>query len=237
MKTYTTIPTNIGKLIFADIFRFTCLTFQPRKNGYTDTTIKQLMIYTKDKSDDTLKDFIKRLRESELIEIQTIKSSSSADKTIIVNRNHYYIPEYQEKFRFINKSIFNCDLSLEYKGFLIGLFAICLNGTKTCKLSIIDIAKSLNVHRNTVSKYIKELIELGFINKIKGGFELVCEWLLISNKREKLIEYYKEIGLDKVYKIDWSKVKNPEKYANSLLSGTANLPKKQPVETEQIIII
>ena len=46
MKTYTTIPNNINILNLVDIFRFTCLTFEPRKDGYTDTTFKQLMLLT-----------------------------------------------------------------------------------------------------------------------------------------------------------------------------------------------
>lgn len=234
MKTYTTVPNNIDKLILSDIYRFTCLSFQPRKDGYTDTTFKQLMIFTGDTSEETLKDFSKRLRESELIKVETVKETCVI-KNSPVNRNHYYIPEYKENFRIIHKDIIDCELSMENKGFLIGLFVNCLNNTKICKFTIIKIAEKLGLHRETTSKYLKRLIELGYILKIKGGYELRVNWLLISNKREKLIQYYKGIGLDSVYKINWDKVVDPEKYTNALFSGLAN--KKNKIKKEQIKII
>ena len=206
MKTYTKIPNNIDKLILSDICRFTCLSFQPLKNGYTDTTFKQLMFFTGDTSEETLKDFSKRLRESELIKVETLKETCIS-KNSTVNRNHYYIPDYKENFRMIHKNIIDCELSMEYKGFLIGLFTNCLNNTKICKFTIIKVAECLGLHRETTSKYLKRLIELGYILKIKGGYELKVDWLLISNKREKLIEYYKNLGVTSVYKINWNKVK------------------------------
>ena len=233
MKTYTIIPNNISKLNLADIYRFTCLSFQPHKNGYTDTTFKQLMLLTKDKSEETLKDFIKRLREAELIKIETVKEHCT-NKSSVVNRNHYYFPLYTENFRMIHKDIIDCDLTMEDKGFLIGLFVNCINNSKDCKFTIVKIAKVLDLNRKTAAKYLKKLIELGYILKVKGGYELKVDWLLVSDKRERLIQKYKDMGLDTVYKIDWERVLNPEKYANALLSGLAH---KKEVKKEQLNII
>lgn len=233
MKTYTIIPNNIGKLNLADIYRFTCLSFQPRKNGYTDSTFKQLMLLTKDKSEETLKDFVKRLREAELIKIETVKEHC-INKQSVVNRNHYYFPLYTENFRMIHKDIIDCDLSMEDKGFLIGLFVNCINNSKLCKFTIVKIAKILDLHRETISKYLQRLIELGYILKVKGGYELKVNWLIISDKREKLIQKYKDMEIDKVYKIDWERVSNPEKYTNALLSGLAH---RKKIKKEQLNII
>ncbi len=76
MKNYTTIQNNItNKLDSADTYRFTCLSFTPRKEGYTDSTFKQLGEYisqTKPESEDTIKDFIKRLKDSQIIKIDEV---------------------------------------------------------------------------------------------------------------------------------------------------------------------
>ena len=40
------------------------------------------------------------------------------------------------------------------------------------------------MHRNTVGRHLKSLIELGYLNKIKGGFEIVASFILIKTQKE-----------------------------------------------------
>jgi len=69
MKKYTTIHKSIAsKLNSIDTYRFTCLSFTPRKGGYTDSTFKQLADICRE-PEATIKHFTERLKSSEIIKI------------------------------------------------------------------------------------------------------------------------------------------------------------------------
>lgn len=234
MKTYTTIPNDIGSyLIPEDVYRFTCLSFTKRIKGATDSTFKQIRDLTKDKSNRTIEDFVKRLRKSNLIRIETYQESGTK------KRNKYFIPIYEENFKMIHNSIIELDLNIKLKGFLIMLSGHCINKTRKCKYTQVKLAELFKMHRNTVGTYLKSLIELGYINKIKGGFEIVAAFILI--KTEKDIELEKIQPLLSTFpeehfinKVVWEKVRNPEKFYYKLISG---IPYKDLDNEEQGYII
>lgn len=219
MKTYTTIPNDIGSyLIPEDVYRFTCLSFTKRVKGATDSTFKQIGDLTKDKSNRTIEYFVKRLRKSNLIRIETYQESGTK------KRNRYYIPIYEENFKMIHNSIIELDLDNKLKGFLIMLSGHCINNTRECKYTQIKLAELFKMHRNTVGKYIKSLIELGYINKIKGGFEITATFIMIKTQRDIELENLKDIlstfpEEHYINKVVWDKVKNPERFFQKLISG------------------
>lgn len=226
MKTYTTIPNNIVKLNFADIYRFTCLSFTPRKDGYTDSTFKQIKDITKDVSEETVGNFVQRLRESELIEIKTIKSTSITNT--IVNRNHYYIPEYSDNFRMINNSFLELNISIELKGFLIGLYTLCLNNTKVCGLKQKEIANKLGVNSSTVSRYIKQATSLNLIAKVDSGFQINIDSFICSKFTKEIkqrivtllkVDSFKTI----IINTNWDSVQYPKEYLDKMEMGLFNI--------------
>lgn len=76
MKNYTTIPNAYANALNSgDNYRFVALSFTPRKDGYTDSTFKQIGEYinkSNPESTETIKDFVKRLKIANLIQIDEI---------------------------------------------------------------------------------------------------------------------------------------------------------------------
>lgn len=220
-KTYTVIPNNIGEfLIPVDVYRFTCLSFTPRPKGYTDSTFKQIRDITGDKSDRTIQDFVQRLRESKLIDIETYTD----DK--LRKRNKYYVPHYQTNFKRIHKGIIDLKLSNTLKGFLIMMSGQCLNNTRECYYSQAKLGEIFNLNRNTVGKYLKELIAEGLIVKIKKGYEITAPIILINTERQKEMVEVEEMvkNFPKehfVHTINFDRALNPKKYLEKCITKNA----------------
>lgn len=66
-------------------------------------------------------------------------------------------------------------ISKQLKGFLILLKCKCLNGTNTTLYSQNQLAKELGISKGTISNYIKEAVDKGYINKDKKGIHLLRE--------------------------------------------------------------
>lgn len=242
MKTYTTIPIEVNKLNIPDIYRFTCLSFtKDTRKEYTDSTFEQIKELTKDNSTETVKNFVDRLRKSELITIDTDKTTKTTIDGVvkIISRNHYNIPNYQVNFRMIHSSFLEVDLSIYEKGFLIGMFTLCLNNTKNCQLKQKDIAEKLNIGKSTVSEYLKSLTSKGYIEKFEKGFLLNVKEFLISRFTNKQKEKLQELYLlpkfrDIIKRTNWETVRNIDNYILSIESGTININKPIKEQFEYI---
>lgn len=178
MKTYTVISNKIVQsLKSADALRYTAITFTPRVDNKTDSTFSQIGEITGE-SERTIKNFVTRMKKSKLIPISQIVNKDG-------KRNVYTIKDPIENYKFINKCIFELPISVELKGFLIQLKSITLNNTDRCEWSINRITQALNCNRETVTKYIDDLIYLGYIQKIEKGYELTTNIFETSNQDER----------------------------------------------------
>lgn len=250
MKTYTTISNNIGKYLnFEDTFRYACLAFTPTKenNSFTDSTFKQIMWLTKDTSENTIKDFVSRLRKSGFIEIETY------NQTVHIKRNKYFMKKETENFRMIGNEIIELDLKPAHKGFLIQLFGLCLNNTRRCEFTNTKIAQQLNVVPSTVGKYTKELMQLGHLKKLKKGYEIQGEYFInaltqkekerleelefVKQKSEELKFLYPDNYISEIIdNTNWSNIVHPKKYIQAIEAGVANFPKKGKEIIEEIYL-
>lgn len=250
MKTYTTISNNIGKYLnFEDTFRYTCLTFTPTKenNSFTDSTFKQIMWLTKDTSENTIKDFVSRLRKSGFIEIESYFETSH------IKRNKYYMKKDTVNFRMIGNEIIDLDLKPAHKGFLIQLFGLCLNNTRRCEFTDSKIAQELNVAPSTVGKYTKELIVLGHLKKLKKGYEIQGEHFInvitekekirieelefVKQKSEELKQLYPNNFISNIIdNTNWNNVLFPKQYILAIEAGVANFPKLEIKNDEEIVV-
>lgn len=206
-----------NKLNSADTFRFTCLTFFARKNGFTDSTINQLSRLVNE-SELTTKKFIPRLKKAGII---TIEENNSPDK----RRYKYFITEPTEDFRMIKKEIIDLDIDISLKGFLIQLFTITFNNTLNINISINKIVKIIKISKPTAIKYIRQLVELELLKKTDTGFLLPSKYFKIgATKKEKEIKILNEFvqGNDywiNVYSsIKWDEVSEPMKYWEKIIS-------------------
>ena len=90
MKNYTTIPNIVAcKLNSADTYRYTALSFTPRKQGFTDSTFKQIGEYinkSEPESERTIEHFVERLKMANLIRIDEVFIAGK-------RRNKYFFPD------------------------------------------------------------------------------------------------------------------------------------------------
>lgn len=113
---------------------------------------------------------------------------------------------------------------------MIQLFSLTINNSYECNFSIREIAKRIKCNRETITKYLAELVEKGHITKTDTGYKLSSEYFSIGkSKHQKLKEqqiadiyknyesnlYFKTI-LDKT---DWNTIKYPDLYMRSIEGG------------------
>lgn len=235
MRTYTTIPKDISKkLSCKDIYRFTCIALAPRDKKtrtYTDITYKQIAKYSnanKPEPESTIKSFVKRLKELDII---NILEAGVKEKNTISRRNYYYFPHYKEDFRFIHSSLLELDIDIALKGFLIHLNNLTINNTGNINYSINKIVSLVKVGKPTAIKYIQKLIELDLLAKTDKGYQIETKYFTSSGKSIKQIEiesiYRKVVEsgflLDRFIKTDWKKIANPIDYWRSVEGGCIGL--------------
>ena len=240
MKKYTTIPNSAAcKLNSADTYRFTCLSFTPKKDGFTDSTFKQIGEYvnkSKPEVEPTIKDFVNRLKMSNLIRIDEVYIDGK-------NRNKYFFPELKLNFKMIKSELLEADFSADWKGFLIQLFTITYNGTLEVNLSMNKICTHIKISIPTARKYLKELENLQLVTKTEKGLLLTDKYFIIGKSpKQKLIEQIKERNKDSIfskrflYRTNWSTIKDPIKFELSVVAGYVNKQSENKAETPIITL-
>jgi hypothetical protein len=120
----------------------------------TNITIKQLSNLTGVSQGYIGEYFLPKFREEDFGECKT----HQVEETI--KRNEFKLPYPNENYRVIWKHIFSDNsLTPEEKGFLIGLYCLCVNNTFRYDLKDIEIAKKLGMDAKTYRKYRNALID------------------------------------------------------------------------------
>jgi hypothetical protein len=234
MKNYTTIENRVSKILSsADTYRYTCLTFTPRKEeGYTNSTYKQIGLYTNE-SEYTVREFIKRLKCTDIV---LIKTKNTTDK----RRNHYYIEQPVVDFRMVKKELLELDISVQLKGFMIQLFTIAVNNTLVVNLSINKIVKLIKISKPTAIKYLRELLKMEHITKTENGYKLCSKYF--TTGKEKQLEIIKNSITGCTYleaefnKADWDSIVNPAEFWRSIEGGYRG-KKKIDIKVEELIAL
>jgi len=221
MKYYTTIANTVAnKLSSADTYRYTCLTFTPRKNGYTDSTFKQIAeININPEPELTIKKFVQRLKLTDILKIEETFFNGK-------KRNKYFITDEKINFRMVSSQLLKVDLQVELKGFLIQLFTLCLNNTFECNLSLNKIVELIKISKPTAGKYLKVLLEKEMVFKTDSGYRLNPLYFLIGKTpKQKQIEqiFLENKGCEQLLrrfiKTDWKKINRPAEYWLSVVCG------------------
>ena len=104
-----------------------------------------------------------------------------------------------EHYVLITNKLYDEPISRELKGFLILLKCLCLNGTNTTLYSQNRLAEELNLSTGTISKYINEAIDKGYVKKDKKGIHLLNDKMFIITSESTLAKtknLYPEIITD-----------------------------------------
>ena len=196
MTSYRKITSNIaGKLNLLEAYLFYCLALC--SNCYTlESHIKQenLANFYGIKDTDQIREWLHKFESLRLIMI---------DKTDIhgqygtFNRCSYL--SNTEHYVLISNQLYSEPISRQLKGFLILLKCVCLNGTNTTLYSQNKLAEKFHLSTGTISKYMKEAINNGYVKKDEKGIHLLNDKMFIITSESVLAKtkyLYPEIITD-----------------------------------------
>lgn len=160
--------TIAGKLNLSEAYLFYCLALC--SECYTmvsNVKQKALTEFYGIKKEDQIRDWLHKFENLNLIQIdkQKIKGKyGSFDRcSYVLNTEHYVL---------ISNKLYNEPISRQLKGFLVLLKCKCLNGTNICKYNQSALAKELNISESSISRYLKQAEEKGYIKRDDKGIHL-----------------------------------------------------------------
>ena len=183
MTSYRKITSNIaGKLNLLEAYLFYCLALC--SDCYTlESHIKQenLANFYEIKKTDQIREWLHKFESLGLVRIDKSDIYGQYGK---FNRCSYLLNT--EHYVFITKKLYDEPISRELKGFLILLKCKCLIGTNTTLYNQSQLAEELNLSNATISKYMKEAKEKGYVKKDKKGIHLHREDIFIITSESQL---------------------------------------------------
>ena len=183
MTPYRKITSNIaGKLSLLETYLFYCLALC--SDCYTmESYIKQdnLTNFYGIKKTDQIREWLHKFESLGLISIAKSDIYGQYGK---FNRCSYQLDT--EHYVLITNKLYDEPISKELKGFLILLKCKCLNGTNTTLYSQNRLAEELGLAKGTVSKYINEAEEKGYVKRNKKGIRLLREDIFLKTSESPL---------------------------------------------------
>ncbi|MEL5892478.1 helix-turn-helix domain-containing protein [Bacteroides sp. GD17] len=196
MTPYRKITSNIaGKLNLLETYLFYCLALC--SDCYTlesHTKQENLANFYGIKKTDQIREWLHKFESLGLIQIDKTDIYGQYGK---FNRCSYQLDT--EHYVLISNKLYDEPISRELKGFLILLKCKCLNGTNTTLYSQNKLAEELGLAKGTVSKYINEAEEKGYVKRDRKEIHLLREdiFLITSESQLAIIKnIYPEIITD-----------------------------------------
>lgn len=183
MTSYREITSNIaGKLDLLEAYLFYCLALC--SDCYTmESYIKQdnLTNFYGIKKTDQIREWLHKFESIGLVRIDKYDICGQYGK---FNRCSYQLNT--EHYVLITNKLYDEPISRELKGFLILLKCKCLNGTSTTLYSQNKLAEELGLAKGTVSKYINEAEEKGYVKRNEKGIHLLREDIFLKTSESPL---------------------------------------------------
>ena len=172
MTQYRKISKNMaGKLTAKEAYLFYCLAL---KSDYitNESNIEQETLAKEYGIEDTdqISDWLYKFQSCGLLIVVKTNIKGQYGR---FQKNRYLLNT--ENYVFISEVLKDEPISRQLKGFLILLKCKCLNGTNTTKYSQNQLAKELGIGKSTISNYMKQAEEKGYITKDEKGIHLIRE--------------------------------------------------------------
>ena len=172
MTQYRKISKNMaGKLKPKEAYLFYCLALKANLKTY-ESNIKQITLANDYgiKDTDQISDWLYNFQSKGLLRIVKVKIKGKFGQ---FQKCRYFLNT--ENYALISEALKDEPMSRQLKGFLILLKCKCLNGTNTTLFSQNKLAKELRISKGTISNYMQEAIDKGYICKDKKGIHLLRE--------------------------------------------------------------
>ena len=172
MTQYRKISKNMaGKLKPKEAYLFYCLALKANLKTY-ESNIKQITLANDYgiKDTDQISDWLYNFQSKGLLRIVKVKIKGKFGQ---FQKCRYFLNT--ENYVLISEILKDEPISRQLKGFLILLKCKCLSGTNTTLYSQNKLAKELGISVGTISNYMQEAIDKGYICKDKKGIHLLRE--------------------------------------------------------------
>jgi len=181
IKGYRVLPRRIAGLLNLDeTYVYMWLCFKSDYNSGKSKILRETLCNCTDFKDvETITNYTNKFRDLFFLEKHGDKFYDDSWKTA----NEYTIAIPQTDWIRIKYDLLQEDISREIKSFLVLLKCLCLNNTNICLYNYTEISKRLNLHRATVSSYIKRCIDLGKVKELYSGF-LITDANIIADPRK-----------------------------------------------------
>ena len=187
----------VGRLKPKQAYLFYCLALKADLKTY-ESRIKQTTLANEYgiKDTDQIRDWLYKFQAQGLVRIVKLNIKGQYGK---FQRCRYFLNT--DNYVMISEILKDEPISTQLKGFLILLKCRCLNGTNTTLYSQNKLAEEMKIGKSTISNYMKEAIDKGYITKDENGIHLIREDIFYiakmpkSNFRKKKIKSEKPIQI------------------------------------------
>ena len=179
MTQYRKISKNMaGKLTAKEAYLFYCLALKANLKTY-ESYIKQKTLAKEYgiKDVDQIREWLYNFQSKGLVRIVKTNIKGQFGK---FQRCRYFLNT--EHYVLISELLKDEPISRQLKGFLILLKCKCLNGTNTTLFSQNKLAKELRISKGTISNYMQEAIDKGYISKDKQGIHLLRKDIFLKTE-------------------------------------------------------
>ena len=180
MTQYRKISKNMaGKLNPKEAYLFYCLALKANLKTY-ESNLKQLTLANEYglKDTDQISDWLYKFQSCGLL---TVAKTNIKGQYGRFQKNRYLLNT--DNYIFISEVLKDEPISKQLKGFLILLKCKCLSGTNTTLYSQNKLAKELGIAKSTISNYMQEAVNKGYISKDKKGIRLLREDIFLKNQK------------------------------------------------------
>ena len=161
----------VGRLKPKQAYLFYCLALKADLKTY-ESRIKQTTLANEYgiKDTDQIRDWLYKFQAQGLVRIVKLNIKGQYGK---FQRCRYFLNT--DNYVMISEILKDEPISTQLKGFLILLKCRCLNGTNTTLYSQNKLAEEMKIGKSTISNYMKEAIDKGYITKDEKGIHLLRE--------------------------------------------------------------
>ena len=160
-----------GKLKPKEAYLFYCLAMKSDfRTNLSNIKQKSLAEYYGIKDTDQISDWLYKFQAQGLVRIVKLNIKGQYGK---FQRCRYFLNT--DNYVMVSEILKDEPISTQLKGFLILLKCRCLNGTNTTLYSQNKLAEEMKIGKSTISNYMKEAIDKGYITKDEKGIHLIRE--------------------------------------------------------------
>ena len=169
-----------GKLTAKEAYLFYCLALKSDYLTYESYVEQESLAQEYGINDtDQMSDWLYKFQSCGLLTIIKTNIRGQYGK---FQKNKYLLNT--DNYIFVSDILKDEPISRQLKGFLILLKCKCLNGTNTTFYSQNQLAKELNISAGTISNYMKEAVDKGYVLKDKKGIRLLRDDIFLKTRTE-----------------------------------------------------